>query len=82
MREPFRSSGKANRHGALISCTVRLRMELNIEITVIIPDKRASAKVVYVDPERPFVCGLALEKSENIWGIALPPDDWHEGHDS
>jgi hypothetical protein len=56
-------------------------MDLNIKITVIITDKHAIARVVYVDPERPFVCGIALDKPENIWGLSLPPDDWHERHD-
>lgn len=67
-----------NRHGALISSTVPLRVELKVEIHVIITDKRAAAKVVYVDPERPRICGIALEKPENIWGVTVPPDDWFE----
>lgn len=72
-----------NRHGALISSTVPLRIGLRIEIHVIMTDKRAKAEVVYLDAERPFVCGVALEKPENIWGLFFPPDDWHEGsHES
>jgi hypothetical protein len=67
-----------NRHGALVFCTAPLRAGLEIEIYVIITDKRAAAKVVHVDPERPQVCGIALEKPENIWGLSFPPDDWHE----
>ena len=67
-----------NRHGALVSCTVPLRMGLKIEIHVIMTDKRANAEVVYVDAERPFVCAIALAKPENIWGLSLPPDDWYE----
>ncbi|MGE5057579.1 MAG: hypothetical protein ACM3WP_25735 [Acidobacteriota bacterium] len=67
-----------NRHGALISCTAPLRVEMNIEIYVVVTDKRAPAKVVYVDPERPRVCGIALAQPENIWGISIPPDDWYE----
>lgn len=63
-----------NRHGARISCTVPLRVGMKIEIHVII--KRAAAEVVFVDPEQPFVCGIALEKPENIWGLSFPPDDW------
>jgi hypothetical protein len=51
---------------------------LKVEIHVVITDKNASAEVVYVDPERPFVCGIALKEPENIWGLALPPDDWYE----
>jgi len=70
-----------NRHGALIFCTAPLRTGLEIEIYVIITDKRTAAKVVYLDPERPQVCGIALEKPENIWGLSFPPDDWHESNE-
>lgn len=68
-----------NCHGALISCAVPLRLKMKIEIKVIITDKRATASVVYVDPDQPQRCGIALEKPENIWGLSFPPDDWHEG---
>lgn len=81
LSEPLTCDGETivvNRHGALISSTVPLRMGLKLEIHVIITDKRASAEVIYVDAERPFVCGIALEKPENIWGLSLPPDDWYE----
>jgi len=72
-----------NRHGALISSTVPLRVGMKVEIHVIVTDKRARAEVVYVDPERPRVCGIALAKPENIWGLSFPPDDWYEGsHES
>jgi hypothetical protein len=72
-----------NCHGALISSTVPLRMGLKVEIHVIITDKRTNAEVVYLDAERPFVCGVALEKPENIWGLSFPPDDWYESsHES
>jgi hypothetical protein len=67
-----------NCHGALISCAVPLRIEMKIEIKVIITDKRANAKVVYVDPHSPQVCGIALDRAENIWGLSFPPDDWYE----
>lgn len=68
-------------HGALISCAVPLRMKLKIEILVIITGKRAAANVVYVDPERPLVYGVELEKPENIWGLTFPPDDWFKTHE-
>ena len=71
-----------NRHGALISSTVPLPMGLKIEIHVVITDKRANAEVVYLDAEQPFVCGVALEKPENIWGLSFPPDDWFEAHEN
>jgi hypothetical protein len=84
--EPLTCDGETivvNRHGALISSTVPLPMGMKVEIHVIITDKRANAEVVYLDAERPFVCGVALEKPENIWGLSIPPDDWYEGrHES
>lgn len=71
-----------NRHGALISSTVPLRVGIRIEIHVIITDRRANAEVVYIDAERQFVCGVALEKPENIWGLSFPPDDWYQRYES
>jgi len=71
-----------NRHGALISSTVPLWIGLQIEIHVVITDKRAKAKVVYLETERPFICGVALEKPENIWGLSLAPDDWFEADEN
>jgi hypothetical protein len=44
--------------------------------------KRAKAEVVYLDVERPFVCGIAMDKPENIWGLSFPPDDWYETHET
>ena len=79
--EPLTCDGETivvNRHGALISSTVPLRMGLKIEVHVIMTDKRANAEVVYLDAEQPFVCGVALEKLENIRGLSFPPDDWYE----
>jgi hypothetical protein len=67
-----------NRHGALISTAARLSDGMKIEIQVFLTGKSAPAKVVYVDPEQPLRCGIALEKPENIWGVAPPPDDWYE----
>lgn len=81
VNEPMTCEGETivvNRHGALISCTVPLHMELKIEIHVILTDKRATAEVVYVDPDRPLVCGIELNRPENIWGLSLPPDDWYD----
>jgi hypothetical protein len=67
-----------NLHGALILTTVALHVGMKIEVHVILTDKRAEAKVVYVDPDQPRHCGIALEKPQNIWGLSLPPDDWRE----
>ena len=52
---------------------------MRIQIRVILSDKRALADVVYIDPEQPRICGIGLLKPQNIWGLALPPDDWNEG---
>ena len=72
-----------NRHGALISSSVPLRIEMKIRIQVVLTGMRADAKVIHVDPERPPVCGIALEKPENIWDLSLPPDDWYDNsHES
>ena len=82
LTEPLTCDGETivvNRHGALISSGIPLRVGMEIEIHVIMTDKRAPGKVVYVDPERPLVCGIGLVKPENIWGLSLPPDDWQEG---
>jgi len=79
--EPLTCPGETivvNRHGALISTTVALSVGMRIEIRVILTDKRALADVVYVDPEQPRLCGIGLEKPQNIWGLSLPPDDWPE----
>ncbi|MGA7557421.1 MAG: hypothetical protein WBV60_20805 [Terriglobales bacterium] len=80
--EPLTCQGETivvNRHGALISTAVALRVGMRIEIHVISTDKHATADVVYVDPDQPRVCGIGLLKAENIWGLSFPPDDWHEG---
>jgi hypothetical protein len=80
--EPVTCEGETvvvNLHGALISTTTALRVGMKIEIHVILTDKRALAQVVYVDPDRPRLCGVGLEKPQNIWGLSFPPDDWKEG---
>jgi len=51
---------------------------MKIEIDVYLTSKHANAEVVYVDPEKPLQCGIALAIPQNIWGISLPPEDWHE----
>jgi len=64
-----------DRHGALIRTSVPLRVEMKVEIHVISTGKHASAKVVYVDPERPRICGVGLDEPEDIWGVSFPPDE-------
>jgi hypothetical protein len=79
--EPFTCEGETlvvNLHGALVSTVVPLRVGMSIELHVYLTDKRANAKVVYVDPEQHCYCGIALEKPQNIWGLSLPPADWRE----
>ena len=79
--EPLSCEGETivvNRHGALISTAVALRVGMRIEMRVILSDERALADVVHVDPEQPRICGIGLVKPQNIWGLALPPDDWNE----
>ena len=68
-------------HGALISTTVVLGVGLRSEIHVCLTDKRAKADVVYIDPDQPLHCGIALTKTQNIWGVSFPPDDWHEAYE-
>ena len=68
-----------NLHGALISISVVLRVGMKIKIQVELTGKSANAKVVYVDPEQPMHCGIALAAPQNIWGISLSPEDWNEG---
>ena len=80
--EPLTCEGETivlNLHGALISTTVALRVGMRIEIHVMLTGKRALAQVVYVDPDEPRLCGIGLEKPQNIWGLSFPPDDWNEG---
>jgi hypothetical protein len=67
-----------NLNGALISTDVGLKIGMRLEIQVHLTGKRTQASVVYVDAEHPLQCGIALAKSENIWGLSLPPEDWFE----
>ena len=79
--EPLACEGETivvNRHGALISTAIVLRVGMKIEVHVILTGKRALAQVVYVDPDSPRQAGIGLEKPENIWGASLPPEDWKE----
>ena len=82
IREPLRCEGETmvvNLHGALILTAIALHVGMKISIHVHLTDKRALAEVVYVDPDQPRLCGINLEMPENIWGLSLPPDDWHQG---
>lgn len=65
-----------NRHGSLIATAIGLNKGMRISIHVYLTDKRAAARVVYIDPQNPLHCGIELAQPQNIWGIPLPPDDW------
>jgi len=67
-----------NLHGALIATPVGLSTGMRISIHVYLTDKRAAARVVYVDPRNPLGCGIELDQPRNIWGVSLPPTDWDE----
>jgi hypothetical protein len=80
--EPLTCEGETiivSLHRALTSTAVALSMGTKIEIHVYLTGKHENAEVVYVDPEKPLHCGIALAVPRNIWGISLPPKDWHEG---
>lgn len=82
--EPFACEGETlvvNLHGALIVTAVPLRVGMKIEVHVILPNERAAATVVFVNPDQPRHCGIGLDEPKNIWGVSLPPDDWR-GSDS
>jgi hypothetical protein len=64
-----------NLHGALISTAIGLSAGKRISIHAYLTDKRAKARVVYVDPANPRHCGIELDEPRNIWGVPLPPDD-------
>jgi hypothetical protein len=68
-----------NLHGALVSTAIPMSKGMKVEIKVILTGKCANAEVIYVNPEQPLHCGIALAKPANIWGVSLPPDDWYEG---
>jgi hypothetical protein len=79
--EPVTCDGETivvNLHGALISTSITLRVGMKLSVHVKITDKVVGAEVVYIDPDQPRHCGIKLGKPENIWGISLPPDDWHD----
>jgi hypothetical protein len=65
-----------NLHGGLIRSALAFRVGQKIQLEVLIAGKKAEAEVVWSDPEKPLTCGVALAKPQNIWGVALPPDDW------
>ena len=67
-----------NLHGALIHTSIELPYAANIDIHVYLTDKRAKARIVYINPLNRLMCGIELERPENIWGVSLPPKDWSD----
>jgi hypothetical protein len=67
-----------NLHGALVATAIGLSSGLKLSIHVYLTDKRAPARVLYIDPKNPLHCGIELGEPQNIWGVPLPPDDWEE----
>jgi hypothetical protein len=67
-----------NLHGSLIATAIELSCGMRVSIHVYLTDKRAAARVVYIDPKNPLHCGIELDEPRNIWGVPLPPDDWEE----
>jgi hypothetical protein len=51
-----------NLQGTLIATTNGLSTGMRISIRVYLTDKHAAARVVYVDPENPLHCGIALDE--------------------
>ena len=77
--DPLNCEGETavvNLHGAFISTAIALRVGMTIDIHVVVTGKRARATVIYVDRKQPRFCGVALDQSQNIWGVSLPPEDW------
>ena len=62
-----------NLHGALISTTRGLSVGMRISIHVYLTDKRAKARIVYVDPGNPLRCDVELDQPRNIWGVPPRP---------
>ena len=67
-----------NLHGALIATAIGLSSGMRISIHVYLTDKRAAARVVYIDPKNPLHCGIELDEPRNIWDVSVPPDNWDE----
>ena len=65
-----------NLHGGLIATTIGLSSGMRISIHVYLTNKRAAARVVYIDPKNPLHCGIELDEPRNIWGVSVPPNDW------
>jgi hypothetical protein len=67
-----------NLHGALIHTTIELPYRAEISIHVQLTGKSAKARIIYVNPLNRLLCGIELDRPQNIWGVPLPPPDWTE----
>jgi hypothetical protein len=67
-----------NLHGALIHTAIELPYGARVSIHVYLTDKCAKGRVVYINLFDRLLCGIALDRPENIWGVPLPPKDWTE----
>ena len=67
-----------NLHGALIHTSIELPYSANINIHVYLTGKSAKARIIYINPLNHLMCGIELERPENIWGVQLPPGDWSD----
>ena len=50
---------------------IELSRGMRISIRVYLTDKRAAARVVYIDPENPLHGGIELTEPRNIWGSTV-----------
>jgi hypothetical protein len=79
-----------NLQGTLIATTNGLSTGMRISIHVYLTDKHAAARVVYVDPENPLHCGIALDEPRTsgefrchpMTGMKKQPLRWAESQTS
>src|SRR4051812_33983322 len=73
---PFRGvTVIVNLHGALIQTVKPLEIGSTIYVRLL-NGEEASARVVRQIPSNALTYGIELTEPKNIWGIALPPEDW------
>lgn len=64
-----------NLHGALIRTVKPLEVGSCIYIRLL-NGEECAAKVVHRLPTNALTYGIELMEARNIWGVALPPEDW------
>jgi hypothetical protein len=69
-----------NKHGGKIATTQRLALGASVQIENHAMRTMVKGSVVWLGETNPpselHHVGLQLLDSQNIWGIAFPPDDW------